>query len=126
MSFKPEGYNSVAPYLVVPGAQQMIDFLGRVFDAKITRRYDNPDGTIMHAEVMIDDSIVMLGDSSSTYPPNTLMIHVYVLDVDDVFKRALTAGATEDQVPQQRPGDPDRRGSFKDFAGNTWAIATQR
>jgi PhnB protein len=124
--FKPEGYNSVAPYLVVPGAQQMIDFLSRVFDAKVTRRYDNPDGTVMHAEVMIDDSIVMLGDSSSTYPPNTLMIHVYVAAVDDVFKRALAAGATEDQVPQQRPDDPDRRGSFKDFAGNTWAIATQR
>lgn len=125
MPFKPEGYSSVAPYLVVSGAQQMIDFLDSVFDARVARRYDNPDGTVMHAEVSIDDSIVMIGESSSTYPPNTLMIHVYVADVDDVFKRALTAGATEDQVPQQRPNDPDRRGSFKDFAGNTWAIATQ-
>jgi uncharacterized glyoxalase superfamily protein PhnB len=67
-----------------------------------------------------------LGVASATYPPNTLLIHVYVSDVDDVFKRALAAGGTEDQAPQQRPGDPDRRGSFKDFAGNTWAIATQR
>jgi uncharacterized glyoxalase superfamily protein PhnB len=124
--FKPAGYNSVSPYLVVPGAQRLIDFLSAVFDAKVARRYDNPDGTIMHAEVMIDDSIVMLGDSSSTYPPNTLLIHVYVSDVDEVFKRALAAGGTEDQAPQQRPGDPDRRGSFKDLAGNTWAIATQR
>jgi len=104
----------------------LIDFLGAVFDGRVVRRYDNPDGTVMHAEVMIDDSIVMLGDSSATYPPNTLLIHVYVSDVDDVFKRALAAGGTEDQAPRQRPGDPDRRGSFKDFAGNTWAIATQR
>jgi PhnB protein len=125
MTFKPQGYNSASPYVVVPGAQRLIDFLGRVFDARVMRQYDNPDGTIMHAEVMIDDSIVMLGDSSPTYPPNTLLIHVYVSDVDEVFKRALAAGGTEDQAPQQRPGDPDRRGSFKDFAGNTWAIATQ-
>ena len=125
MTFKPQGYNSASPYVVVPGARRLIDFLGRVFDARVMRQYDNPDGTIMHAEVMIDDSIVMLGDSSPTYPPNTLLIHVYVSDVDEVFKRALAAGGTEDQAPQQRPGDPDRRGSFKDFAGNTWAIATQ-
>ena len=125
MTFKPQGYNSASPYVVVPGAQRLIDFLSRVFDARVMRQYDNPDGTIMHAEVMIDDSIVMLGDSSPTYPPNTLLIHVYVSDVDEVFKRALAAGGTEDQAPQQRPGDPDRRGSFKDFAGNTWAIATQ-
>ena len=67
MTFKPQGYNSASPYVVVPGAQRLIDFLGRVFDARVMRQYDNPDGTIMHAEVMIDDSIVMLGDSSPTW-----------------------------------------------------------
>ena len=67
----------------------------------------------------------MLGDSSSDYPANNLLIHVYVPDVDDVFRRALAAGGTEDQAPQQQAGDPDRRGSFKDVAGNTWAVATQ-
>ena len=56
MTFKPQGYNSVSPYVVVSGAERLIDFLGRVFDARVMRRYDNPDGTIMHAEVMIDDS----------------------------------------------------------------------
>lgn len=124
-AFKPADYSSVSPYLVVAGAQQLIDFLSAVFDARVTRRYDNPDGSIMHAEMMLDDSIIMLGDSSSDYPANTLMIHVYVPDVDEVFRRALAAGGTEDQTPQQRAGDPDRRGSFKDFAGNTWAVATQ-
>lgn len=124
-AFKPAAYNSVSPYLVVAGAQQLIDFLTAVFGARVTRRYDNPDGSIMHAEVMLDDSIVMLGDSSSAYPANSLLIHVYVPDVDEVFRRALAAGGTEDQAPKQRVGDPDRRGSFKDFAGNTWAIATQ-
>jgi uncharacterized glyoxalase superfamily protein PhnB len=125
-TFKPPNYNSVSPYLVVQGAQRLVDFLGAVFSAEVTRRYDNPDGSIMHAELMLDDSIIMIGDSSSDYPANNFLIHVYVPDVDAVFKRAMAAGGTEGEAPQQRGGDPDRRGSFRDFAGNTWAIATQR
>ena len=124
--FKPSGYNAVSPYLVVAGAQRMIDFLKAAFGAKELRRYDNGDGTIMHAEVMIDDSVVMMGDASAEFPPNKLLIHVYVADVDAVFARALKAGATVDQEPQQKAGDPDRRGSFKDFAGNVWSVATQQ
>lgn len=125
MPYKPERYNSVSPYLVVPGAQRMIDFLKQVFGATELRRYDHDDGSILHAEVMIDDSVVMLGDASPDFPPNLLLIHVYVEDVDTVFARAIAAGATEDQRPERKEGDPDRRGSFKDFAGNTWAVGTQ-
>jgi PhnB protein len=124
--FKPGGYNAVSPYLVVGGAQRMIDFLKTVFGARELRRYDNDDGTIMHAEVMIDDSVVMMGDASAAFPANRLLIHVYVADVDAVFAKALAAGATVDQQPQHKPGDPDRRGSFKDFAGNVWSVATQQ
>ncbi len=124
--FKPSGYNAVAPYLVVGGAQRMIDFLKTVFGARELRRYDNGDGTIVHAEVMIDDSVIMMGDASTEFPANKLLIHVYVADVDAVFRRALAAGATIDQEPQQKPGDPDRRGSFMVFAGNVWSVATQQ
>jgi len=124
--FKPSGYNAVSPYLVVGGAERMIDFLKAVFGASELRRYDNDDGTIMHAEIMIDDSVVMMGDASAEFPANKLLIHVYVADVDAVFAKALAAGATVDQQPQRKPGDPDRRGSFKDFAGNVWSVATQQ
>jgi PhnB protein len=123
--YKPKAYNSVSPYLIVPGAQKMIDFLKSAFGAREMRSYDNPDGSIMHAEVMVDDSVIMLGDASPQYPANRSLIHVYVADVDSVFDKAIRAGATADQTPKQREGDPDRRGSFKDFAGNTWAVATQ-
>ena len=68
----------------------------------------------------------MMGDASAEFPGNRLLIHVYVADVDAVFAKALAAGATADQEPQQKPGDPDRRGSFKDFAGNIWAVGTQQ
>lgn len=123
--FKPTGYNSVSPYLVVKGAQKMIDLLKLIFDAKELRRYDMPDGSIMHAEVQVDDSVIMMGDASDVFPANKHLIHVYVPNVDEVYKKAISAGCEPLESPKEREGDPDRRGSFKDFAGNTWSIGTQ-
>jgi uncharacterized glyoxalase superfamily protein PhnB len=123
--YKPTGYNSVSPYLVVKGAQKMIDILKAIFNANELRRYDMPDGTIMHAEVQIDDSVIMIADSSDKYPPNQHLIHIYVLNVDEIFNKALSIGCEAEEHPKEREGDPDRRGSFKDFAGNSWAIGTQ-
>lgn len=123
--YKPAGYNSVSPYLIVEGAQKMISLLQKIFDAKELRRYDMPDGSIMHAEVQIADSVVMIADASAAYPPNRSLLHVYVPDVDETFKRATEAGCKAEEAPKAKEGDPDRRGSFIDFSGNTWAIGTQ-
>ena len=123
--FKPKGYNSVSPYFVVNGAQKLIEILKQIFDVKELRRYDKPDGTIMHAEIQIDDSVIMLGDSSDQYPPNNHLVHVYVPDVNKTFNKAISIGCEVIEQPVHREGDPDKRGSFKDFAGNTWAIGTQ-
>ena len=123
--YKPTGYNSVSPYLVVAGAQKMIDLLKQVFDAKELRKYDMPDGTIMHAEVQIDDSVIMIGDASDKFPPNQLLIHVYVPDVDKTYQKAIAAGCTGMEEPKEQEGDPDRRGTVQDFSGNIWSIGTQ-
>lgn len=123
-TYKPEGYSSVSAYLLVDGASRIIDFLQQVFGAELLRRIENPDGTLMHAEVRIDDTIVMLADRPDDYPEAPGMIHVYVPDVDAVHTRALEAGGVSVQAPEQK-ADPDRRGGFKDPAGNTWWIATQ-
>lgn len=123
--YKPTGYNSVSPYMVVKGAQKMIDLLKQLFNAQELRRYDMPDGTIMHAEVQIDDSVIMIADSSDKYPPNQHLIHIYVSNVDETFNKALNVGCQAEEHPKEQEGDPDRRGSFKDFAGNSWAIGTQ-
>ncbi|MEX2639905.1 MAG: VOC family protein [Balneolales bacterium] len=125
-SFKPQGYSSVSPYIVVNGAQQVIELLKDIFDAKELRRYDMSDGSIMHAEVKIDDSVIMIGDSSEHFPPNQDLIHIYVPDVDHTYKKAIDAGCEALEQPKERDGDPDRRGSFKDFAGNIWTVATQK
>jgi uncharacterized glyoxalase superfamily protein PhnB len=123
--YKPEGYSSISAYVVADGAQRVIDFLKKAFDAKETRRYDNPDGTIMHAEVRIDDTVVMIADGGGPFPPFPIWLHVYVPDVDAAYRRALDAGGVSVEVPKQKEGDPDRRGGVKDPAGNTWWIATQ-
>jgi len=122
---KPEGYSSVSPYLVTQGAQRVIDFLKKTFDATELRRYDMPDGSVMHAEVRIDDTVIMIGDAGGEWPAVLSWLHVYVEDVDATFSRALEAGGVSVQAPQRKEGDPDRRGGVKDPGGNTWWIATQ-
>ena len=123
--FKPQGYPSVSVYIMANGAQQVIDFLKKTFDARQTRRTDTPDGSIMHAEVQLDDTIVMIADAGDEYPPFPVWLHVYVPDVDATYRRALEAGGISVQEPSQNEGEPDRRGGVKDPSGNTWWIATQ-
>lgn len=125
---KPEGYSTVSPYLVVPGADRVIGFLVEVFGAEELRRYDAPDGSIHHAEVRIGDTVVMLGEAGApgeAWPPMPCSIHVYVDDVDATFEAAVAAGAEPVQAPEQREGDPDRRGGVVGPGGNTWWIASQ-
>jgi PhnB protein len=124
VSSKPAGYSSVSPYLVVTGAQRVVDFLKQAFDATELRRYDRPDGTIMHTEVKIDDTVVMLADASEQFPSYPSSIHVYVPDVDATYRRALAAGGVSIDEPKQRPGDPDRRGGVKDPGGNSSWVST--
>jgi len=109
----------------VNGAQKLIDLLKHIFNATELRRYGVPDGTIMHAEILIDDSVIMLGDSSEKFPPVPIVIHVYVADVEKTFKRVIEVGCEIIEEPKQREGDPDKRATFKDFAGNIWSIGTQ-
>lgn len=124
--FKPAGYNSASPYFIVYGAQRFIDLMRTIFDARELRRYDMPDGTIMHAEILLYDSVLMLGDASEKFPPMPLVMHVYVANVDETYRKAIAAGCEVVDPPKERAGDPDRRATFKDFAGNMWSVGTQR
>ena len=123
-TFKPEGYASLSPYLVVDGAQKLIDFLLATFGAKVTRRFDNEDGSLMHGEIMIDDTVVMLSDASESYPAFPVWLHVYVPDVAATYEKALAAGGISVQEPVKKD-DPDLRAGVQDPTGNTWWLATQ-
>lgn len=123
--FKPAHYNSVSCYIMVDDAQRLIDMLVQIFDAKEKRRYNKPDGKIMHAEIQVDDSIIMIADSTNKYPAYQQWIHVYVPNAESTFNKAINYGCESIEKPVQKVGDPDCRGTFKDFAGNYWAIGTQ-
>lgn len=124
--YKPENYNSLSPYLIVDDAQKLLDQLKIIFDAEELRRYDHPDGKIMHAELRLDDSVVMISNSTADYPANPTMLHIYVPDVFATFGKALENGCEIIEKPINKDGDPDIRGSFYDLAGNYWSVSTQR
>ncbi|MGH9309184.1 MAG: VOC family protein [Vicinamibacterales bacterium] len=125
MSHKPQGYNSVSPYLMVDGAARTIEFLSRVFGAVELRRFPTSDGAVLHAEVRLDDTVIMLADATPTWPSAASHVHVYVQDVDAAYRRALDAGATSVQEPVRKE-DEDKRGGIKDSGGTTWWIATRQ
>ncbi len=124
--------DTVTPAIIVRGAAQAIDFYQRAFGAQEVARLDGPDGTIMHAEIRIGDSIVMLGDENSEWgtksPKSTngspSSLHIYVDDADAVFERALRAGATA-RYPLENTFWGDRYGKVTDPFGHEWGIATR-
>ncbi len=125
----PAGYHSVTPYLIVDGAAKAIDFYQRAFGATELLRLPGPDGKLMHAEVKIGDSPVMLADETENYRgPKALggtavSLMIYVTDVDKIFAQALAAGATAQRpVADQFYGD--RMGTLTDPFGHVWSIAT--
>jgi PhnB protein len=119
----PEGYHSITPSFCVEGAQQFIDFIKFVFNAQDRFRMDGPGGKIMHAELSIGDSALMVGDAMPQWPAKKNSLYVYVDDVDAAYERALKAGATSVRAPDNAFYG-DRNASVQDSFGNLWGIAT--
>ena len=119
----PEGHQAVIPYLVVDGAEKVIEFLKQTFHATETLRMAGPDGKIGHAEVRIGDCMVMLGEAQGPWKPMPAMIMVYTEGVDAVYQRALQAGATSVSEPKDQFYG-DRSAAVADACGNQWFIAT--
>ena len=124
-TYKPTNYNSLSPYLIVDEAQKLVDLLKIIFQAKEVRRFDHENGTIAHLELQLDDSILMISNSTETYPANTTLLHIYVPDIFKTFNLAIEQGCEIIEKPINKEGDPDTRGSFYDFAGNYWSVSTQ-
>ncbi len=117
----PKGYHTVTPYLVANGAGKLIEFMKDVFGAEETFRMGGD--TIMHAEVRLGDSVIMLGDANEEHPPRPATIHLYMPDADATYRKALAAGARSIRQPaDQFYGD--RSAGVEDAFGNQWWIAT--
>ncbi len=123
--YKPDDYSTVSPYLIVNGADATIEFLKQVFDARELRRFPDSFGKLMHAEVSIEDSVIMLADPAPPeWPAYAANVHIYVRDVDATYRKALDAGAISVQEPLKKE-DEDKRGGVRDPGGTTWWIATK-
>ena len=129
----PAGVGVVTPYLCISNAAKAIEFYQRVFDTKETMRFVEPgSGRIGHAELAVGNGTIMLSDeypemgfhgpSKDTRPP--VSIHLYVADVDDVYKRALAAGATSQREPENQFYG-DRAAQIRDPWGHSWFLATR-
>lgn len=127
----PHGHHAVTPYLVCRGASRAIDFYRRALGAQEAFRLDGPGGTVMHAELVIGDSRVMIADESpdgqwrspQSVGGTPVTIVLYVNDVDAVFRQAIAAGATEVR-PVRDEFYGDRSGTLRDPFGHVWTINT--
>jgi len=129
----PDGYHTATPYLIIKGAARAIDFYKKAFNATEFFRMDGPGGKVMHAEIKIGDSPVMLAEempetgfrSPESYGGSPVSMMLYVEDVDALAAQAVAAGAKVLRpVADQFYGD--RMGTFTDPFGHIWSIATHK
>jgi PhnB protein len=128
----PRGYHSITPAIIVRDAAQAIDFYRRAFGAEEVSRMAGPGGSIMHAEIRIGDSMVMLGEENEQWGTKSPLstngnpgsLHVYVADADTAFQRAVDEGASV-VYPLEDAFWGDRYGKVRDPFGHEWGIATR-
>ena len=122
----PAGYHTLTPFLTCRGAARAIDFYKKAFGAKENVRMANPDGSVMHAELKIGNSIFMLGDPmmpNAESPSNATGLFIYSENTDKAFAKAIAAGATAEMPPADMFWG-DRYAKLVDPFGHRWSIAT--
>jgi PhnB protein len=129
----PEGFHTATTHLIVKGAASAIEFYRRAFGAVEVMRLSDPGGKVVHAEIKIGDSLIMIGDETPSWgnqSPQSLggspvLIHLYVEDVDDLAGQAVSAGA-EVLIPVDDQFYGDRAGRLRDPFGHIWVVATHK
>ena len=114
-------YHTVTPYLVVSDADAELAFLKAAFGATELNCQRHPDNTVMHAEITIGDTLVMLGQAGGPWMPRTAALYLWVEDVDATYARALKAGAKSESDPEDKPYG-HRNAGVIDRNGVTWWI----
>ena len=129
----PKGYHTITPYMTVRDAARAIEFYKQAFGAKEKGVMKGPEGKVMHAELVIGDSTIMLADEFPEFgslSPQSIGgsgtgLHIYIEDVDSAFDRAVQAGATV-EMPVADMFWGDRYGKLRDPFGHKWSIGTHK
>jgi len=119
----PKGFHTITPNIVVDDAEQAVAFFKRAFGATESYRLIMSNGKIAHCELKLVDSILNLGEPMDGWPAHGLVAQIYVEDSDELFKRAVAAGAKE-IMPMTDMFFGSREGRVRDPFGNVWTIAT--
>jgi len=122
MTEPKDRYRTITPYLLVPDADAELTFLKAAFGGTEVGCQRNADNTVMHAEVRVGDSLVMLGQAGGQWKPLTAALYLWIDDVDATYARALKAGARSESAPEDKPYG-HRNAGVIDQNGNTWWIA---
>jgi PhnB protein len=126
----PEGFHTVTPYLIIKGAAAAIEFYKKAFGATEILRHTDPSGRIGHAQIKIGNSFIMMGEQMETpgvwgNAGSSMMMYVYVEDVDALFNRAVAAGGKA-IMPVTDMFYGDRSGALTDPFGHVWCLATHK
>lgn len=125
-NYRPFGHHTITPSFVVPGVAKIITFLEQTFGAQVVDRYDGPGGSVMHAELLIRDSVLTCGEPMMGWQPMPGVFSVYVdsaQEVEATYRKALAHGATSFSEPETQPWGY-RSASVTDAAGNRWTICS--
>jgi PhnB protein len=131
----PAGHYTVTPHLILDDAARAIDWYKKALGAEEVTRAVGPDGKIMHAEIRVGNSLIMLNDemgggkSAKTIGASPVSLWLYVEDCDALFRRAVAAGGKVPPGPMGQMQDQfwgDRSGTFTDPHGYVWTIATHK
>ena len=114
----PKEYNPIMPYLIIKGAEGFVDFMKVVFNAKEQLIVPNPDGTVMHGELRVNEGVIMFSEASVEYEPFPAGMCLTIENVDEIYNRAMDNGAISLQEPANR--DYGRSAGFQDLFGNRW------
>lgn len=118
----PKDHQTVMPYLIIPDANKFLEFAKAVFNAKESAKYLTDEGRIMHAEVIIGGSTIMLGESNEQWKPRPASLYIYSTDVDGTYDKALKSGAQSLMPVEDKPYG--RTCGIEDAFGNAWWITS--
>ena len=118
-----KGFRAITPYLFAQDAAHLIEFISKAFGGEESYRKERPDGAVIHAEMRVGDSMLMLGEATPQFGPMPASVYLYVTDSDSVYQRALSVGGIS-VFPIMTLPNGERYGGVKDPFGNIWWIAT--
>jgi PhnB protein len=124
VNYTPKEHHTVTPYIMVEGVEKLMDFLTATFCAESRGVMKSPDGRVMHAQILVGDSMLMLAEAKPPeWSAQPASFYLYVPDCDSAYKKALEAGGMSIMEPMDQFYG-DRHGGVKDASGNSWWIAT--